>query len=101
MARCSLRSMTTNSGPVEAALGSQTYWPGPSRAAFSAIDVLRWCLTGCAAAEAAAHTSNANPISSFTDYLVQAISPEQAPGYRLGFILAGTIAAYGNILGGW
>jgi hypothetical protein len=31
----------------------------------------------------AAHASNPNAISRFTSHLVQAITPEQAPGYGL------------------
>ena len=42
-ARCALRSITSISGPVEAAFGAQTeYWPGLSLAAFAATDRPRY-----------------------------------------------------------
>jgi hypothetical protein len=90
-ARCELRSITSIRGPVEAAFGAQTYWPGPSLAAFAATDRLR-CWAGWAAAEAAAHASKPNPISRVMSYLVQAITPEQAPGRDLRIIVGKTAA---------
>ena len=90
-ARCALRSITSNRGPVEAAFGAQTYWPGLSLAAFAATDRLR-CWAGRAAAEAAAHANNANPISRVMSYLVQAITPEQAPDRGLRIIVGKTAA---------
>src|SRR4249919_4375688 len=79
--RCLVRSITRNKGPVEAAFGSQTNWPGPSRAALSMTDSF-WCVTGCAAAEAATHARIPNSISRFTNYLVQAIHPRTGPRLR-------------------
>src|SRR5215470_6467736 len=80
-ARCVVRSITRNSGPAEAALASQTYWPGRSRVAFSTTDRSR-CLAGCAPADVAAHARNPNAISRLTGNLVQAIAPRTSPIYR-------------------
>src|SRR5687768_10750557 len=68
--RCLVRSISRDTGPVEAASGSQINWPGLSQAALSMTDGFVG-VTGCAAAEAATHARNPNSISRFTVFLVQ------------------------------
>jgi len=78
MARCDVRLMTTNRGPVEALLDSQTYWPGWSVAALNTTGRVR-SFAGREAAEAATHVRTSNAISRFTTILVQALLPNWPP----------------------
>src|SRR3954465_4192766 len=80
VARCVLRSITRNRGPVECRPASQTYWPGRSLTDFSTTDL--WCcFEGCAATEAASHASNPNKMRRFMNHLVQVI-PRTGPRLR-------------------
>src|SRR5688500_10938479 len=97
--RCLVRSITRNTGPVEEASGSQTNWSGLSRAALSIIDSF-WCVTGCAAAEAATHARNPNSSSRFTNYLVQAICSRTGPRLRAALYRGRNAAAIRKVTDG-
>jgi len=95
MTRCAVRLMTRDTDPLGALADCQTYWPGFSAAAFSAI-VKLLLFEACAGAKAAAQARIPNAMGRFTTALVQAIAPEQAPGCDTCFTTAEVASPLGE-----